>query len=122
MTNVQRPAVRRMTVVEGHYSAKPKPTPAPAKPAAPGQAFLDAFGPQGGVWFAECKTFAEAQALQLAELKSTIEGQEKERARLYRALGIPDPQAAKTVKSLEGKLNSNGLARFAAGIQFKKSK
>jgi hypothetical protein len=108
-----------MTVVENQYSAKPKPTPAPAKPAAPGQAFLDAFGPQGGVWFAEGKTFAEAQALQLAALTAQLEGQDKERARLYRALGIPDPQAAKTVKALEGKLNSNGLARFAAGITFK---
>ena len=39
---------------------------------SPGQAFLNAFGEQGGVWFAEGKTFAEAQALNQAESKAKI--------------------------------------------------
>lgn len=37
-----------------------------------GQKFLAAFGDKGGVWFAEGKSFAEAQALHLADLKSQL--------------------------------------------------
>lgn len=47
----------------------------PAEPAADapaelstGQRFLDAFGDQGGVWFAQGKTFEEATSLHIADL------------------------------------------------------
>lgn len=44
--------------------------PAEAAPAelSDGQKFLDAFGDQGGVWFAQGKTFAEATELHIAAL------------------------------------------------------
>jgi hypothetical protein len=59
--------------------------PAEVRPAAPGPAkvetsaqadckrFIGAFGPQGGVWFAEGKTFAECRQLEIAELRQKNE-------------------------------------------------
>jgi len=58
-------------------SAAPEPAAEskPSKPEvqeAPGQKFLDAFGDQGGIWFAQGKGFEEAGELYLAKLKSQI--------------------------------------------------
>lgn len=44
------------------------PTPAAAGPQFTGQQFMDAFGEKGAVWFAQGKTFGEAQNLFNAEV------------------------------------------------------
>ena len=47
----------------------------------PGQAYLDAFGPQGGVWFAQGKSLAECHTLfakSLAEQVTKLEAKNKE--------------------------------------------
>lgn len=41
--------------------------------AAEGKRFLEAFGDRGGRWFAEGKTFAEAQTLYIRDLESRVE-------------------------------------------------
>ena len=41
--------------------------------AAEGKRFLEAFGDRGGRWFAEGKTFAEAQTLYIRDLESKVE-------------------------------------------------
>jgi hypothetical protein len=101
-----------------------KPAPAPAKPQAPparqpssppGKRFLDAFGAQGGVWFAEGKTFEQAQALHLAELKAENEGLRNSLAHV--ATCSAEPTARELVNSL-----GPSLGKFAAGIKFAKKK
>jgi hypothetical protein len=123
-----RPRIRRMEInplavaldrlfsaSECEYSApRPKAVPAPAKPAAPGQKFLDAFGDEGGVWFAQGKTFAEAQAICVAELKAESAKLAAETDELQRKLASPGTQEA-----LRKHLGSAGLAKFAAGLKFK---
>jgi hypothetical protein len=48
--------------------------PLAATPATPpGQKYLDAFGDQGGIWFAQGKTFDECQALYLSAVKAQNE-------------------------------------------------
>lgn len=54
-----------------------------------GQKFLDAFGPQGGVWFAEGKTFDEAQKLFANGLKAQNEKLEERLASIDRGEKTP---------------------------------
>jgi hypothetical protein len=118
---------------------KTDPTPAPealsredALAAARQEAkrFADAFGAQGGAWFAEGKTFEECQVLQLAELRK----QNTELAERLKAVGggqpAPvsfggaDPKAKESdpkFVALKNALGSDSLARFAAGMKFTKA-
>lgn len=94
-----------------------------------GQKFLQAFGTQGGVWFAEGRSFDEAQVLYVAKLKSENEALTKERDELKQQLtasrGEREPvtfqpeqsQKQKAVAAKTQNLGSN-LAKFAAGIEF----
>jgi hypothetical protein len=109
------------------------PDAPPGQDAAPGQRYLDAFGDLGGRWFAEGKSFDEAQALYLAHLQTQLETltAERDEARQRLAqidLGDEEPadfsapgQApaagpdAADVNTPEARLGSN-LARAAAGI------
>jgi pyruvate/2-oxoglutarate dehydrogenase complex dihydrolipoamide acyltransferase (E2) component len=115
------------------------PAAAPAVPLAvvpEGQKFLDAFGPQGGVWFAQGKSFAEAQALHLAAVTAE-NAQLKQRLASLAAdgetplsgsgiaadpAGEPAPASGSAagdpspVNKLEMAIGSN-LARVAMGIR-----
>jgi hypothetical protein len=102
--------------------------------AAPGQRFLDAFGEKGGVWFAQGKTWEEAYALYLVDLKAQVAAKEQENAALKAKLaaltpGEPAPVSAtpaedaetQAVRNLSAKIGPN-LARVAAGIRFARAK
>jgi len=94
-----------------------------------GKHFLTAFGVQGGVWFAEGKSFAEAQALYLSAIKSEVDALKQANDELRKQLsaqrGETSPvsfQAEPTseeraVQDLTFKVGSPSLARFAAGIK-----
>lgn len=123
---------------EATATETPPATPPAQAPAAPpteagkgeGAKFLSAFGDKGGVWFAQGKTFAEAQELYVADLKSANEklsaenGELKDQVKLLKGEGKPvsfqaaDPDPART--EAEAKL-ANGLtpqqARFAASLK-----
>jgi hypothetical protein len=111
-----------------------------APPAAPGvvelsaaraecKAFLDAFGPKGGEWFAAGKSFAEAQALHAQELRAENEALKARLAALDRGEKAPvpfqpekrDDARAKRRAELKGKVGDN-LAAFAAEIDCTKKK
>ena len=91
---------------------------------APGQKFLDAFGDQGAVWFAQGKTFEEARDLYIAALEKTNgELREKvDRLEAERELGLPapvdfdDPTAAgeKKITKRGKQLGSEALAKAEA--------
>ena len=118
---------------------KDPPVPA-APPAAPGaaalsdaraecKAFLDAFGPKGGEWFAAGKTLAEAQALHAQELRAENEALKARLAALDRGEKAPvtfqpekrDDARAKRRAELKGKVGDN-LAAFAAEIDCTRKK
>jgi len=111
-----------------------------APPAAPGaaalsdgraecKAFLDAFGPKGGEWFAAGKTLAEAQALHAQELRAENEALKARLAALDRGEKAPvtfqpekrDDARAKRRAELKGKVGDN-LAAFAAEIDCTRKK
>lgn len=105
-----------------------------AATAAPGQRFLDAFGEKGGIWFAQGKTWEEAYALYLADLKAQVAAKEQDNAALKAKLaaltpGEPAPVSAtpaedaetQAVRNLSAKIGPN-LARVAAGIRFVRAK
>ncbi|KKK48455.1 hypothetical protein LCGC14_3144950, partial [marine sediment metagenome] len=68
----------------------------PTEQTSEGQRFLDAFGERGGVWFAQGKTFAEAQKLHVADLEARAKSLADENGRLKkwqaaaRGEAIPD--------------------------------
>jgi hypothetical protein len=92
--------------------------------------FSDAFGPQGGAWFADGKTFEECQVLQLAELRKE-NGALAERLKAVgggqaapvsfgaaeQAKTNADPKYQQMLRAL----GSPSLARFAAGMKFTKA-
>ncbi len=109
----------------------PEAAPVEATAMSDGMKFLNAFGDQGGVWFAQGKTFEEAQALHFAEVVTQRDRLAKENEELKVKLTAsrgeksplsfsPDPldQAKPPLKNT-GNLSS-GLAKFAANINFKK--
>jgi len=125
----------------GAVDAGKKEPPAPAaQPAVPGaaelsaaraecKAFLDAFGPKGGEWFAAGKTLAEAQALHAQELRAENEALKARLAALDRGEKAPvpfqpekrDDARAKRRAELKGKVGDN-LAAFAAEIDCTRKK
>jgi hypothetical protein len=109
----------------------PEVAPVEATAMSEGMKFLNAFGDQGGVWFAQGKTFEEAQALHFAAVVTQRDRLAKENEELKVKLTAsrgektplsfsPDPldQAKPPLKNT-GNLSS-GLAKFAASINFKK--
>jgi hypothetical protein len=92
-----------------------------------GKKFLEDFGPQGGVWYAEGKTYKEARKLHIAGLKSQVDALSKENADLKTKLsrGEVEPVTFSTGKSadekqhadLKQKTGSDGIAKFAASIK-----
>lgn len=116
---------------------EPEPEPEPQAAAGPGQAFLDAFGEKGAVWFAQGKTFEQArdlfakeQAKQLGELAEANKQLAADKAELQKQLAAArgeqtpvsfstaddDPQA-KRFKKHRNNLGDN-LAKVAAGMKF----
>lgn len=95
----------------GQAAAQPtntKPKQPPTEPA--GQKFLEAFGEKGGVWFAEGKTFEQAQKLYVADLKATNEAQQKQIKELTAQV---NGEAARYSAAL-----GDNLGKVAAGITF----
>jgi hypothetical protein len=102
----------------------------PAERAKEGHQFLAAFGDRGGRWFAEGKSFAEAQSLYLGELRAENERLTREKDELKKQLAANRGEAAPvayeadklsdaTVARLRNAVGSDSLARFAAGIQLR---
>lgn len=107
------------------HAAKAQPVAAQAR-ATEGQKFMKAFGPQGAVWYAEGKSFAQARKLHTEALQ-------KENAELKAKLAGVDRGAAGPVKingdasapKVDPKLAANvgaGAARFASGLKLPKAK
>lgn len=133
MSQDEKPAEKPAEVLA---ESKPAEVVAPAvvlaeiKPAE-GPRFLAAFGPQGGVWYAEGKSFDESQALYLAKLSAdnaalAAKLAEAE-AQLKAARGEQKPLSASDAETLSagsagGKGEPDAVARFAAGIKLPGSK
>lgn len=96
-----------------------------------GQKFLNAFGQQGGVWYAQGKSFAEAQVLFNEGLRAENEKLTKQlaetQAQLKALAGQAEPASFSTDES-SGSINpqaaqslgNGGLAKFASGLEFSK--
>jgi hypothetical protein len=122
-------AVEVETVAE--VAASPEAVSVEATAMSEGQKFLATFGTQGAVWFAEGKSFDEAQALfalamkteneslkqQLADAMSKLAANRGEATPVTFSAKPIEPEAKATdAKKFSGRL-PDGLARFAAGIQ-----
>jgi hypothetical protein len=93
--------------------------------AKTGADFLSAFGDQGGVWFAQGKTFDQATQLHLAAQTTKNAELAAENEKLRKQLAAhtgettalsgnrPAEEASPELEKLEKKLGSKGLARFA---------
>ena len=119
---------------------EPAGTPAAAAPvevapsaAQNGPAFLAAFGDQGGVWFAQGKTFAECQALFHNQLQADRERLTKENEQLRTQLaavrgerepvsfgGEADIAVLNEPTAKQKAALGSGLAKFAANITLPK--
>ena len=95
-----------------------------------GQAFIEAYGSNGGVWFAEGKSFAEAGTLYIRKLQDRVDGLEKklnsldlggdEEVEFNDDEDDPDVLARREkVADLSGKIGP-GLAAFASSIKMPK--
>lgn len=85
--------------------------------------FTAAFGAQGGVWFAESKTFAQASALHTQQLKTDNERLTKENAELTKKLaakrGLSEPLSGGTsvpIAPAAPKSQGAALSRFTQGL------
>lgn len=112
-------------------AAQPVTAPVEATALSEGKRFLQAFGAQGGVWFAEGKTFAEAQELHFASIVSerdTLKQKVTElSAQLAETRGEKEPISfsvdnAPAVKPEPKQFAhlGDGLGKFADSIKFKK--
>lgn len=112
-------------------AAQPAPAAEPSKPAA-GQRYLEAFGQQGGVYFAEGLSFEEAQTRHIASLTSQLTTANETNKTLKASVdalrgepapvsGDPDPKDKKDPKStaagdrFKGKLPES-LGTYAASL------
>ena len=87
---------------------------ADAKPESPGKKFVDAWGEQGGVWYAQGKSFDECKRLHSEFLQSQAASLEVDRGRLKDQVARLRNQLA-AGEFMNG-TGSDGLSRFAAGI------
>lgn len=106
---------------------------APEVPAqSEGQKFLSAFGPKGGVWFAEGKTFSEAQSLFNSEVVAERDALAAKCSDLEKKLsasrGEASPVSFQTEEvkpsAEQTKLATNlgpNLGKFAAGITIRRA-
>jgi len=85
-------------VPTGTVDAAKLAKPAPQAPATEGQRFLAAFGEKGGVYFAQGKTFAEAQGLFVADLQAQLTAKDAEIAGLKTRLSAVDRGDTRPVK------------------------
>ena len=109
------------------------PTPSESTPVeqsqTSGQQFLESFGDQGGIWFAQGKSFEQAQQLYLSAVQAEVEALKKSNSELQAQLTANRGEAApvtfqaeqtpeqKAIEDLTFKVGSTGLAKFAAGIK-----
>jgi len=113
----------------GAKIVEPSAAPDGAGPA-PGQRFLDAFGDQGGVWFAQGRSFEEAQALCVADMRAENEKLKARLASVDRGEQDPvtfqadpasgSPETDSKAARLRQNLGEN-LATFATGIKFRQA-
>ncbi|HUS46148.1 MAG TPA: hypothetical protein VM219_08995 [Phycisphaerae bacterium] len=106
-------------------------TDAAAQARAECKRFVEAFGAKGGEWFADGRTFDEAQALHVEALVAENARQAKEIERLAKAARAARGEEAPVtfvadgaedgpdVTGLSGKIGENA-AKVAAGIKFQK--
>jgi hypothetical protein len=138
----QAPATPPEEKVEVEQAAEGQPTPAAAPVEAAGlsanqdgPAFLAAFGDQGGVWFAQGKTFSECQVLFNQQIQADRERLAKENEQLRTQLsairgerepvsfgGDADMAVMNEPTAKQKAALGSGLARFAANIHLPKSK
>lgn len=128
-TKVEFSAKAPMVGVKIFSGGTPKGPPQPEAKPETGADYLAAFGDQGGVWFAQGKTFAEAQKLYTDGLKAENERVKAEFAALQAKQGN-QPRGEETPVTFEGEgqkpakpaadkfggLTPN-LARFAASLK-----
>lgn len=106
------------------------PVPVEAAAMSDGEKFLKTFGDKGGVWFAQGKTFEEAQQLHFADIVAERDQLKKDNDELKQKLSVTrgeaEPlsasiekpaatKAAEKAAAYQGKL-SEPLARFAASL------
>jgi hypothetical protein len=115
----------------GSDEAKPAESDKPEEQAStqnPGKKFLDAFGDQGGVWFAQGKTFEQAQQLHTEKLKAENEELKKKLSAVNSgeekplSFGVADEKGGSGNNTDAAKLKQNlgeSVGSFAAGIKFK---
>jgi hypothetical protein len=135
-----------VTEVPASLPAEGQPAAAPVEAAAPaiaaalsanqdGPSFLAAFGDQGGVWFAQGKSFAECQTLFQQQIVGDRERLAKENEQLRSQLsasrgerepvsfgGDADIAVMNEPTAKQKAALGSGLARFAANITLPKSK
>lgn len=126
-TKVEFSAKAPMVGVKVFTGGTPKDPPPPEKKPETGADYLAAFGDQGGVWFAQGKTFAEAQLLHTAALLASVERLTAENTALTAKLAAP-PRGEETPVSFSGEAEKKtvaddkfggltpNLARFAASL------
>lgn len=126
-------AASQETPPEAPAAEPAKPAEKPAEASEPavseGKRFLQAFGAQGGVWFAEGKSFDEARDLHvkaLAEDNAALRSQVDDlRKQLTAGRGEVSPvtfsaeqtEDQKAAAELTSKVGSPGLATFAASLR-----
>ncbi len=123
--------------VETPASAAPEASPKMSdkpkgkKPAKDGAAFLTAFGDKGGVWFAQGKTFEEAQALftqglrdentelkaKVVQLEAQVTALRGEKEPIEAELSDKDKNEDKKIAELAAKMGSPSAAKGALGIK-----
>lgn len=87
-----------------------EPQPEPAQLSAPGAKFLEAFGDQGGVWFAQGKSFEECQSLFVANMRKENEELRNQLSALN--AGEDSPVKFKSEKAPQANGKGRGI-RFA---------
>jgi hypothetical protein len=131
-------AAEEQTVIpaEGQPAPGAAPVEAAALSAAPdGPAFLTAFGDQGGVWFAQGKSFTQCQALFQQQLQADRERLTRENEQLRTQLsairgerepvsfgGDADVAVMIEPTAKQKAALGSGLAKFAANITLPKTK
>jgi len=125
---VDKPAEKPAAGGEAGKEGQPPATGALGVAPA-GKKFLDAFGDKGGVWFAEGRSFEQAQVLFSQHQAAEVDRLKKENAELAAKVKLaagetqpvefsPAPTVAQQqVQKLAQKVGSENLARFAAALK-----
>jgi hypothetical protein len=82
------------------------------------QRFITAFGADGGVWFAEGKSFEDCQSLQLSALRAEVEALTAERDDLQARIAAVDLGESQPEQFGDGTTNEKPQARnLSEGFQ-----